>query len=126
MKKFLPISLAYLLGVFSSILTASAIGGYAEDFDDVSGTEWYAEAVQELSGMGIIEGYDDGTFRPNDSANRAEIATMFSRYDGIVGDDLNSVMAVICNVIASDADLSGDDYYGDATDDYEKICPMAP
>lgn len=126
MRRFLPATLAYLLGVFSSIIIASAIGGGSEDFSDVSGTEWYAEAVQELSGMGIIEGYDDGTFRPNDSANRAEIATMFSRYDDIVGEDLDSVLAVICNVIAADADLSGDDYYGDATDDYEKICPTAP
>lgn len=45
-------------------------------FTDITEGEWYAEAVTALAGEGVINGYPDGTFRPNDPITRAEFVTM--------------------------------------------------
>ena len=37
-------------------------------------TDWYNNAISTLSNMGIIDGYPDGTFRPNAGITRAEFA----------------------------------------------------
>ena len=54
-------------------------------FTDMTGSEWYAEAVYALSSLGIIQGYSDGTFRGNDTISRAAftaIAARFGKADG--------------------------------------------
>lgn len=48
-------------------------------FMDVPETHWAAKAIDELSEKGIIKGYDDGTFRPDEPISRAEVAVMISR-----------------------------------------------
>ena len=50
-------------------------------FSDVNGDEWHAQAVNYLAQMGVITGYEDGAFRPENSITRAEFATMVSRFD---------------------------------------------
>jgi len=50
-------------------------------FPDVASGEWYAQPVSYLSTMGIVTGYPDSTFRPNDTITRAEFATLISKYD---------------------------------------------
>ena len=42
----------------------------------MSKAEWYAEAVNALKAKGIINGYPDGTFKPEDKCPRAEVAQM--------------------------------------------------
>ncbi len=44
-------------------------------FPDVKGG-WYAEAVNALKDKGVINGYPDGTFKPEDKCSRAEVAQM--------------------------------------------------
>ena len=41
-------------------------------FSDVTPGEWYADAVNSLSQIGIFNGYGDGTFRPGQNITRAE------------------------------------------------------
>jgi hypothetical protein len=48
-------------------------------FMDVPETHWAAKAIDELSEKGIIKGYEDGTFRPDEPISRAEVAVMISR-----------------------------------------------
>ena len=43
-------------------------------YSDVAAGSWYNIAVSTLSNMGILGGYEDGTFRPNASITRAEFA----------------------------------------------------
>lgn len=43
-------------------------------YTDVKSTDWYNNAISTLSNMGIINGYPDGTFRPNAGITRAEFA----------------------------------------------------
>ena len=41
-------------------------------FDDVDGSEWYTKYVCFGKAQGIVEGYDDGTFRPENKVNLVE------------------------------------------------------
>ncbi len=41
-------------------------------FTDVEPSDWYAPYVEAAKDIGVVEGYEDGTFRPNDSINRVE------------------------------------------------------
>lgn len=45
-------------------------------FVDVPMNQWYANAVTSLAGMGVINGYPDGTFKPDAPITRAEFVTM--------------------------------------------------
>lgn len=50
-----------------------------KSFSDVDGDAWYANAVQQAVGYGLIHGYDDGTFRPEQYITRAETVVMVNR-----------------------------------------------
>mgnify|MGYP000182727316 CR=1 FL=1 len=68
---------------------------YAMTFDDVSEGLWYSEAVRWAAGEGIVTGYDDTRFGPNDAVTREQLAAMLYRYavsqgrDVSVGEDTN-------------------------------------
>ncbi len=57
-------------------VSASSIAAFAVDFPDVESDASYAQAVQELSALGIINGFEDGTFKPDELVTRAQISTM--------------------------------------------------
>lgn len=57
-------------------MVASSVAAFAVDFPDVESTASYAQAVQELSALDVISGYDDGTFGPDKLVTRAEITKM--------------------------------------------------
>ncbi|MFC1655712.1 S-layer homology domain-containing protein [Patescibacteria group bacterium] len=46
-------------------------------FDDVAYGSWYAPYVATAEQHGLIQGYDDGTFKPGSNINRAEIMKIF-------------------------------------------------
>ena len=77
MKKVLSLVLAFamILGSFGFV--------FATQFPDVSDTEVYSEAVNVLSGLGVIGGYPDGNFKPANVVTRAEMATMIVNCLGI-------------------------------------------
>jgi len=67
MKKIISVFLC------TTILFSNPIPLYAaESFHDVKDHP-YEEAIDALRGRGIVSGYSDGTFRPYDSINRAEM-----------------------------------------------------
>ena len=45
-------------------------------FPDVDSTHWASKQIDELSEQGVIVGYPDGTFKPDENVTRAEFATM--------------------------------------------------
>ena len=49
-------------------------------YSDVSEDAWYNNAVSTLTNAGIIDGYEDGTFKPNGNITRAEFATIAVRF----------------------------------------------
>ena len=50
------------------------------DYTDVPADAWYNNAVSTLSNAGIIDGYEDGTFKPDGNITRAEFATIAVRF----------------------------------------------
>ena len=53
------------------------------NFNDVSQNEWYSDYIGYLSKYGIIKGYADNTFRPNDNVTRAEFVAMTVRFNSL-------------------------------------------
>lgn len=47
-------------------------------FTDISNS-WARDMIEDIAGRGIITGYPDGTFRPNESIKRQHIAVMLTR-----------------------------------------------
>ena len=68
MKKFLSLVLALVMTM--SLVTVSAGAKDFTDSEDLSG-EAYAEAVNVMSEMGIIDGYAGGAFQPQGTLTRA-------------------------------------------------------
>lgn len=50
-------------------------------FTDVSNSSWYAQAIKNVTKLGIIVGDGKGHFRPNDTITRAELAAMVNRME---------------------------------------------
>lgn len=70
--------------VFFRLLTDKARDANLTDrspYPDVSAGAWYNKAIATLSRMGILSGYEDGSFRPNATVTRAEFAAMAARFD---------------------------------------------
>lgn len=63
-----------LMVLFASLGT---LQGFA--FPDVSSDYWAAPEIEILSEKGVIVGYPDGTFKPDDNVTRAEFAAMAIR-----------------------------------------------
>ena len=49
-------------------------------FGDVDGDDWFNTAVSTMSEMGVVDGYEDGTFRPDQPITRAEFVTIATRF----------------------------------------------
>ena len=100
-REFSP-NLTTTRGMIVSILNRLEDGPTAEaaGFTDVADGDWYAEAVNWAAREGIVAGYEDNTFRPNDPITREQLAAMLMNYAAWKGED-----------VSARADLSG---YNDA------------
>ena len=75
---------------FVAMVSAKDADDYS-DYDKVS----YAEAVDVLSAIGILDGYPDGTFRPTNTIKRSEMAKMIAVLSN-AGDDVSDLYASAC------------------------------
>lgn len=53
---------------------------YLMDFDDVSLDSYYTEAIRWAASEGVVGGYGDGKFGPNDPIIREQFAVILYRY----------------------------------------------
>ncbi|NOU94656.1 DUF1080 domain-containing protein [Paenibacillus sp. LMG 31456] len=60
-------------------LSLSTSSGAKNEFSDLASTAWYAGDVAAATEAGMINGYEDGTFRPNREITREEQAVMIIR-----------------------------------------------
>ena len=67
------LSLVLCVAMLLSVMVMSTGAASFTDQDEFSDN--YAEAAEVLTGMGIIQGYDDGSFLPQRNINRAQVAT---------------------------------------------------
>ena len=72
-KTFLSRSAAIAM---SAVLLSSSMSAYA--VSDIS-NHWTKDNIQKFIDAGIINGYQDDTFRPDNNMTRAEFATILSK-----------------------------------------------
>lgn len=73
-KKFLAAA-----AVATLVATAVAPTTEAATFTDIKGDS-HEQAILSLVDMGIIKGYPDGTFRPNQILNRSDVVKLLGKY----------------------------------------------
>ena len=69
--------------IFYRLLTQTSRDAYwtnQNSFRDVSPDAWYNNVVSTMANLGVFTGYTDGTFRPDASITRAELATAAARF----------------------------------------------
>ncbi len=69
--------------IFFRLLTDSSRDYYfarTNDYSDVNRGDWFNNAISTLSNAGIVTGYNDGTFRPNQPITRGEMAKIIANF----------------------------------------------
>lgn len=107
MRKYLSMVLAVALVVTLSTGTAFAGQGHGSDkgngsvkkqyneFKDMKG-HWGYNSVNKMQKYGIFNGYDDGTFKPDQSLSEAELAVLIERIvDYKLGENANNNQIVM-------------------------------
>lgn len=69
---------AEFVSILVRILELESVADTNILFSDVKPTDWFANDVALAANNGIIAGYPDGTFKPNDPINRQEICWILS------------------------------------------------
>lgn len=78
MKKFISVLLS---AAFAATMAVPAFA--ADTFSDVKGNyAWAYEYVEDMAEKGLISGYEDGTFRPQNTVSRMEAFALFARMMG--------------------------------------------
>jgi len=71
-------ALSITAGTVAPFITATP--SFAQTtFTDVSSNYWAAQFIQELSQRGVIAGFPDGSFRPEEAVTRAQFAAMVNK-----------------------------------------------
>ena len=73
------LSRAMLVAVLHRLEGSSQASG--SDFTDVAEGDWYAQAVNWAASVGVVNGFDDGTFQPNAAITREQMAAILRNYD---------------------------------------------
>lgn len=63
----------------SKVIGIQAIQEVLSMFKDVPANHWAASSIERLAKLGIIQGDEQGNFRPSHPITRAEVATLFDR-----------------------------------------------
>ncbi|MDD4169742.1 MAG: S-layer homology domain-containing protein, partial [Desulfotomaculaceae bacterium] len=78
-----PITRAEFTKILAMAFQLPAVDGKTP-FTDVTGTEWYAGCVAAGAEAGLVQGYEDQTFRPNSNITREELAVILVRALGLL------------------------------------------
>ena len=109
------------LAVFASTLRE----GDEVSFSDVPAGHFYQDAIVKAASSGLVNGYEDGTFRPDNTITRAEVVTVINRLLGLKASehtiseahlenefvDISTHWGRLNILMASNSDVHGDYYY---------------
>ena len=73
-----------ILARLENVTSAESAG-----FNDVN-DEWYATAVNWAASVGVVNGYEDNTFRPNQPITREQLAAILMNYASYKGEDVSA------------------------------------
>ena len=82
------LSRAMLVAVLHRLEGSPAASG--SDFTDVADGDWYAQAVNWAASVGVVNGFDDGTFQPNTAITREQLAAILCNYAQYKGFDTSA------------------------------------
>ena len=82
------LSRAMLVAVLHRLEGSPAASG--SDFTDVADGDWYAQAVNWAASVGVVNGFDDGTFQPNTAITREQLAAILCNYAQYKGFDTST------------------------------------
>ena len=82
------LSRAMLVAVLHRLEGSPAASG--SDFSDVASGDWYAEAVNWAASVGVVNGFDDGSFQPNAAITREQMAAILRNYAQYKGMDVTT------------------------------------
>jgi len=80
-----PVTRAEYVAMLVRAVAPTSVGGGSSMFSDVRPGQWFFDEVSVAAEMGIVSGYEDGTFRPFGTLTRAEAAAMLARSQGWQG-----------------------------------------
>ena len=80
-------------------------GKVSEKFTDCTDGSWYADAVLWASENKIVDGYEDGTYKPTKAVNRQEMAKILYGYDKVGGKNADGITE---KLTYTDADAIGE------------------
>lgn len=98
---------------FAAILVRSLgllRGVGSESFTDVAQGAWYTKYIETAASYGLILGYGDGRFAPDNTITREEAMTMLVRamkLTGLDGEVTQEALSAILSTYADASDLSG-------------------
>ncbi len=78
-------------------LEGEPVVNYLIQFEDVPADTWYTEAVRWAASEGIVEGYCDTAFGPNDPITREQLATILYRYEQYHGGGFTGAWMFLLN-----------------------------
>ena len=73
-----------ILVSFLGFILLGTVSAQVLGFPDVSENQWYYKYVMQIKDWNVVNGNDDGTFKPSANINRAEFSKMLVRYDARV------------------------------------------
>lgn len=79
---------AMVAQIFYNMENTPAVSS-GKEFPDVAYGQWYYNAITWAAANGVVSGYGDGTYQPDKSVSREELAQMFFNYakaKGLVSD----------------------------------------
>ena len=98
MKKRLTALLLVISMMFGMLSVGAAGAGYAFTDDDGTGTwSWASEYIYDCYDAGIINGYEDGTYLPDNSLTRAEAAKIIAVTFGLESDTAASTFSDVAD-----------------------------
>lgn len=81
MKKITTALILLTVAVAFNLSSTSTANAKSTQFTDVSDTkhDWALESITFMKGQGILKGYSDGTFKPDEGVTKAEFVSMYAR-----------------------------------------------
>jgi len=76
-------------------LEGKPVENYIMPFTDVTSDEWYTEAVRWAAAEGIVNGYEDSTFQPENPITREQVMAVLHRYAAYKGLESGMIFPMI-------------------------------
>ena len=84
-----PVNRGMVVTVLYRMSGQPAVSGNS-GFSDVPDGKYYTNAVIWAQSLGVVNGFEDGTYRPNDNVTREQLAAILYRYSQAFGEDVSA------------------------------------